>query len=482
MEFIKNSLGFEVSSSYYSNISEWADWWRGFHKPFHRFFELEGEKKVQRDMYTLKMAKKISEDWATILLNEKTTITVDDEQSSVFLMGDENEANGGVFGATNFWSRANALVEKAFYSGTGAIVLHCSNMAISDSNAIVSDDGAQIELCFISAQNIIPLSVANEEIIDVGFVSEYTKAGTEYSYLETHTRDKGKYTVRNFVFKNDNGSLTPAELPEGVLPEITYNTGNPLFAIIRPNIVNQISSGSGMGVSVFANAIDNLKGVDLAFNNFCRDLKLGGKKVFINQQLTHTTPDGATIAPDDVAQQLFSVVGDDIIDGKKYIQEYNPSLRTDENTKAIQAQLDYLSFKCGLGTHHYRFDGGTIVTATQYTGDKQDLVQNASRHYIVIERALVSICRAILWAGREICRQTVNPDAKISVNFDDSYIIDKETERQRDLQEIRDGIRQPWEYRVKWFGEDEDTAKQMIPKSEADFNPFNLTRTNDVDA
>ena len=43
-----------------------------------------------------------------------------------------------------------------------------------------------------------------------------------------------------------------------------------------------------------------------------------------------------------------------------------------------------------------------------------------------------------------------------------SYIIDKESERQRDLQEVRDGLMMDWEYRVKWRGETEDEAKKIL--------------------
>ena len=34
------------------------------------------------------------------------------------------------------------------------------------------------------------------------------------------------------------------------------------------------------------------------------------------------------------------------------------------------------------------------------------------------------------------------------------------------LQEIRDGVRQKWEYRVKFFGEDPETAKAMVGSDE----------------
>lgn len=178
-----------------------------------------------------------------------------------------------------------------------------------------------------------------------------------------------------------------------------------------------------------------------------------------------TDENGNKITPDDVMQQLFSVVGDLPIteNGQNSLMiEYNPSLRVAENKDGIQAQLDYLSFKCGLGTKHYQFNAGTVVTATQYTGDKQELIQNAAKHYISIERALQGVVKAILWAGKEILGQPVNPDAKITINFEDSYVIDKESERLRDLQEIRDGLMQKWEYRMKWKGEDEATAKAMV--------------------
>ena len=50
---------------------------------------------------------------------------------------------------------------------------------------------------------------------------------------------------------------------------------------------------------------------------------------------------------------------------------------------------------------------------------------------------------------------------KTTVCFDDSIIEDSGTERERDRQDVRDGLMQKWEYRVKWYGEDEATAKAM---------------------
>lgn len=144
------------------------------------------------------------------------------------------------------------------------------------------------------------------------------------------------------------------------------------------------------------------------------------------------------------------------------MQEHNPDLRIKDNTDAVQAQLDYLSFKVGFGTKHYQFNSGSIVTATQYTGDKQELLQNAHKHFIHVEAFLYGLLKTLLWIGHNYIDSEVRADAKISVVFDQSPLIDENAERMRDLQEVRDGLMAAYEYRVKWYGETEETAKAMI--------------------
>jgi len=241
----------------------------------------------------------------------------------------------------------------------------------------------------------------------------------------------------------------------------------PLFSVLTPATVNCIDERCGLGVSVYAQAIDCLKGVDLAFNNFCRDLKLGGKKVFINRSLVMRDEAGNVFTPDDVAQQLFVTVGDSDLAEDTMITEHNPSLRTEENSDAVQHQLDYLSFRCGLGTRHYLFSGvqgKAQLTATQYTGERQDLIQNTARHRLIAEKFLLGIARAALWAASEILGVQLDCRTSLSVTFDDSYFIDSESERTRDRAEVAAGLMLPYEYRMKWRGESEETARRKTGK------------------
>ena len=75
----------------------------------------------------------------------------------------------------------------------------------------------------------------------------------------------------------------------------------------------------------------------------------------------------------------------------------------EENIAGIQAALDYLSLRVGFGTKHYQFNSSSIVTATQYNGDKQDLVQNAAKHSIAVGQHVQALVRALLWAGNTRC-------------------------------------------------------------------------------
>ncbi|MDJ0305382.1 phage portal protein [Dehalobacter sp.] len=478
IDYLNKTYKYDLAGDYYEHIMKWKAWWKGFYKPFHHYSERGyNGKLIERKLYTLKMAKKICEDWASILLNEKTEIVIEDKAGSQFILGKDENSDDGVFQENSFWMKANELVEKAFYSGTGAFVLRLEDMKVQGEK-ILRDSKTKIRIEYLTALNIVPLTVKRGKIIDVAFVSEVLLAGEKYVYIETHLLQNGSYTIRNQYFKEEEGVFQEKPLPDGILPEFSTGSDVPLFAILRPNIVNNIDETTGLGISVYADAIDNLEGVDLAFNNFCRDFKLGGKKVFLNEQLTQTDENGNTLTPDDVAQQLFVGMGDGFIDkdgNNNLIHEFNPALRVLENKDGVQAQLDYLSFKCGLGTKHYQFNAGSIVTATQYMGDKQELVQNASKHYIAVEETLKSLVKSILWVGKEVLGIGVNVDTLITVNFDDSYIIDKESERLRDQQEIRDGLMQKWEYRMKWKGEDEETAKKMAGEGLTDDELMNFS-------
>ena len=474
--WLNRSRGWTLEAGYYSYITDWRSWWEGHYPSFHNVRETGLDGKVHvRPMYRLRMAKRICEDWAALLLNDRTTLSVADEASRHWLLGENEQQTGGLLGSLDFWRNANRLCELAFRSGAGAFLLSVTGASM-DEGRFLPAPGAELHLDYLPAECILPLTVQHGRVTEAAFASQVIREGKSCIYLQTHRlvpRPEGgsQYRITNEYFtsqseEGEDAAYQPAPLPSGMSP--SFLTGSPLpwFSLFTPAQVKNLPGGSGLGMAVFAEALDQIKFCDLAFDNYCRDIYLGGKKVFYSKSLLKPVigKDGGVsyLPPDDVRQQLFWQGGDTDPDAKPLWEEYNPDLRTQSNHQAVQDALDFLSFKCGLGTRRYQFQSGGVVTATQYNGDRQDMVQHANRHQTQIEGALLQLCRTLLWAGRTIQGASVDPETALSVNWDDSYIASAEERRQQDKDDALSGFLPRWQYNVRWHGMSEDEAKAAV--------------------
>lgn len=477
IQYLNKSKHWQIQGAYYARIEEWKDWWRGWYAPFHLIRESHLDGSLHgREMYRMKMPKRACEDWASLLLNDKTTVTVKDGASSRWLVGEDDQQTGGQLGELEFWPNANALVELAFRSGTGAFVLGIEGMTVQNGRSSLSPE-AHITMDFLPAECILPLTVRHGRIIDVAFASEVTVGGKSCLYLQTHQLKKDGYHITNEYFtsreeSSESADYQPAPLPSGMAASFVTGSHVPWFSTFSPNIVKIYPEGPGLGMSVFAEALDQAKQCDLAFDNYCRDIFLGGKKVIYNRDLVKRWVDekgeSHFAAPDVMRQQLFLAPEGGDPDGDPEWHEYNPDLRVQDNSRAVQDALDYFSFKVGLGTRHYQFDSGSVKTATEYTGDRQDMVQHANRHQIKIECALRQIFRSMLWVGKNVLGADVDPETPVTINFDDSYITDAQTRRAQDKDDALSGFIPKYRYNMEWRGMSEEEAKAAVQEATAE--------------
>ena len=256
ISYLNKKLKANISNEYYTYIQTWRAWWENYVEEVHSYKERGVDNSTRkRKLFRLGMAKRISEDWAALLLNEKTTIEVEHKPSSEFLQG--KEGTGGVLGYNNFWSEGNELVEKAFAYGTGAFIARAEGAKISTDGKIIPDDKCKVGIDYVDAMSIIPLSVKKSKITECAFVSQFTNRGKECCYIETHIiGPEGNYIIENEYLLIDGLQLKPMELPEGMAAKIDTGSSFPWFAIIYPNIANNIRCNNGMGLSVYANALD----------------------------------------------------------------------------------------------------------------------------------------------------------------------------------------------------------------------------------
>lgn len=481
---ILKDKGYSVSDDivkYYNDIELWHEWWKGYVAKFHKYVVIDdtGTTSLEFKRKHLNMAKKCCEDWANLLLNDKTRIDVDGDSNSEtqkFLSGDETEQNEGVLGRSHFWKNGNRAVEREFAQGTVCAILQLVN-ATTDGVSLNAED---IKIKFIKdARMIVPLTYDDDEIIDIAIASQFVKNKERYIYLQIYEhQDDDRYLVSNGYYQiTETGEgYSQVENMNGEV-ESYYMPCKPFF-IMTPNIENNVSDVP-LGLSIYANAIDNLKGIDLAFDNMFNDTLLGKKKVFMTQSSmlmktdVYVDEQGVKkdrIIPDvqgTLEKTLYVNVGEKIDpSAPPFMQEYNPSLRTQENKDSIQFYLNLFSNSVGLGQSRYKFDVQTMNTATEAKISMKDLTESVWKQRIQIQEVLKDMARSILIIGKEYCGANVDTEAKISIIFDDTMFNDEEAERLRFMQEISAGIKQKWEYRVKFEGEDEETARKMTGEEE----------------
>lgn len=448
-----------VPEEFYTKVQEWKSWYVGDVKGFHRYKVRNGTSVVRCKRFTLNMGKKISEDWANLLMNEKVVITLEGSKEQEFV--------DRIFEENNFRVKSNEMQEKAFSLGTVAFIPRVVGMKATEEGPIPGS-ASGIVMDYVTVEHIWPLAWKNGIITECAFDSIVTVNGEDYCYLQIHHKVNGLYDIENRIYRYRSGNVDSEAALEEVpgferVPQVVH-TGSDRrqFVIDRPNISNNFDDNIPLGISVFANAVDVIKGVDVAYDSYVNEFVLGKKRIMVKPSALSYLDGEPVFDSDDL---VFYVLPEDTQEGA-VITPIDMTLRTQEHNTGIQDQLNLLSSKCGFGETYYRFDGGSVATATQVISENSTMFRTIKKHEIILEQVLVELCRIILRLGNTAMNAGLNEDVEISIDFDDSIIEDKQSDFSRDMQLLNAGIMNDWEFRAKWMNEDEETAKKMLPKME----------------
>ena len=393
-------------------------------------------------------------------MNEKVKITLEGQKEQEFI--------DKVLTENNFSVKANEMQEMKSALGTVAYVPRVVGQEISESGEIVPGNASGLVLDYVTIENIYPLSWQNGYISECAFSSAVTRDGKDYVYLQIHRKeDNGNYVIENRIFNNSSEMLSEERLEnvkgfEKVPPLVHTGSSKRQFVIDRLNIANNYNYLLPTGISVYANAIDVMQGVDIAYDSYVNEFRLGKKRIMVKPSASKYLDGQPVFDTNDVA---FYVLPEDTGDGS-IITPIDMTLRTAEHNTGIQDQLNILSSKCGFGETYYRFNGGSVATATQVISENSTMFRTIKKHEIILNDVLVELCRILLRLGNTAMNSGLDEEVEISIDFDDSIIESKEQDFQRDMQMLNAGIMNDWEFRMRWFNEDEETAKDALPKAQ----------------
>lgn len=457
-----------LNPTFYRQIEVWRSWYNSNVRKFHKYKVYRGNgTSVNCTRYSLGMAKKVCEDMADLLLNEKVTITVADQTTDTFVKN--------VLESNTWEELGNEFQEWKAALGTVAYVVYIKDAVVDEAGNMT---GGTVGINYVEAAHIYPTSWQNKVITECIFTFPKTYKRKKYVHFQYHKIEdvpgegRKQYVIENTVVENTTGAgkeLTPEEWEEipafsGLAERIETGSDQALFIIDRLNTVNNADDDSTnpMGVALFANGIDVIRKIDLEYDSYANEFSLGRKRIFVAPEFLTTQGGDAVFDPQDTV--FYELPEDYFKESKEAMHEVNMELRIEEHSQAINDDLNWLSFKCGFGTDRYKFEGGQVKTATEVISENSDMYRTLQKHELVLNRVLIQLIQTIIRAGISIGIPGLQENTAVTITFDDSIIQDKEAERQSDRQDVAMGAMSLAEYRAKWYGETLEKAQQNLPE------------------
>ena len=319
----------------------------------------------------------------------------------------------------------------------------------------------------------------NGEIVGAIFASHTSEGNDHFTRLEYHrfegAGENGKlYKITNKAFKNQISGEGKVNLGKPVplqsisawahmAEEVSIaKLEKPLFAYYRIPGANTIDSGSPLGLSVFANAIPELKALDIAVSRKNTEVEDSKHITFVGQTIVQNAANRGVELP-----RFVKGLGMGISDGEtSAIHEHVPTLLTDQRIKDINFNLSLAGVKCGFSEGVFVMDGQTgMITATQVESDDRDTIQTIKSDRDALRDALT---QAFYGADAIATLYGMAPlgEYEINFNFGDityNYEEDKAAWRAYAMQ----GWVPKWLYFVKFEGMSEEEAKAVTAEAEA---------------
>ena len=461
-DFLTRNYGYntEVKDVIKTYVEQWKSWYVGNVRSFHNYFIYNGNVKRKQHRFSMNMAKQISEDWSDILWSEKCKISMKDDQSQKQFDELTNKLD--------LYSVINQLLEKSGALGTAGAVVSVYDLKENEDSMILDVSEAKSRIDLVDIDWIYPLTWNNKEITECAFGSVEYRNGVKYVILSVHKiADDKNYHIYNHLFKETGGTLT--EITEQVDTIKDFNTKSDVkwFAIFKPLLTNNLFNNSPFGISHYANAIDNLKAVDICFDELKNEILNGRRRTFARADMFNYDNGEQKLVfdPSDISiyQLPKGATKDDLI------QTESDDLRTDKQIGSLNINLNMLGNMVGFGENHYHFDGTNLSTATAVVSSNSKLFRRKKKLEVGYESSIYDLIKGLCYASSTFGQYNINTEDMV-VQFDDSIIEDKEAEANRAMREINAGVLSKVEYRMKIFGETEEIAQEKIKEID-DENP-----------
>lgn len=359
---------------------------------------------------------------------------------------------------------------------------------IEDDESLSSKDPLpkyEFEFDFVQADKFFPMAFNSEgKITEAAFIQQKVDKDKLYTRLEYHKLEGRSVTVQNFAFVSNNVDMMGSnnilsselklgkEIPLTDVPEwsslepvVTIDeVDRPLFAYLKMPEANTIDTNSPIGVSCYSRVVRLIRDADEQYSRLLWEFEGGELAVDVDRDALRPETDsyGNIISKVPTKQQrLFRKVD---LNSEETYEVFSPALRDASLINGLNTILTRIEDATGLSR-------GTISdvnysearTATELKILKQRSFQTNKD----IQESLRDALEDVIYAMDVYCDlYDVTEDGRyeVSFEFDDSILIDSETELEKRMSMLSAGITSKVELRMWYFGETENQAKEALQK------------------
>lgn len=372
-------------------------------------------------------------------------------------------------------------------------IRHWAEYGCAYGTVFIKPNGESLDV--FTPADVMIVDYDNQEIKGIIFKDCYTVGRKYYTRLEYHrfveaTVD-GVTTYPYYVSNRAYVSKSPQSIGNKIdlkqtkwadlmadTPPILKANGEkldgPLFGVLRTPQANNVDISTPLGLPVFAEGIEELGDLDVAYSRNAGEIKDSQKIALLDDRLL--MPSGTPVSAMSprgmenrrnemkLPHYVKNVFGQD---EKEFYQEINPQLNTDARLAGINALLSQLSYKCGFSSGYFVFNEKTgMVTATQVEADDRRTIQFIKDVRDKLEDCLNGVIYALNVFADLYGLAPVGVH-KVTYDFGD-ITYNREEDRARWWQYVVQGKVPAWLYFVKFEGMTESEAKAMVKEAQPD--------------
>ena len=343
------------------------------------------------------------------------------------------------------------------------------------------DYHAQFEFDYIQADGFYPLAFnASGRMTEAAFIQKKIDKDTTYSRIEYHKLVGKKVTIINLAYKSNKmlKGLQPGtetdlgiEIPLTDVPEwaalqpktVIEGVDRLLFAYFKMPDANTIDTYSPLGVSGYSRVVNLIKDADYQYSRLLWEFEGGELAVDVDRDaLKITDENGRDITTRPVMQErLFRKVD---LNAEDTYNVFSPALRDDSFLNGLNAILVRIEDSIGMSRGTI---SNTPLNEAKTATELKILKQISYATNKDIQDALEDTLKDVVYIMDIMCSlYKITPEGEYECSFewDDSILVDIETELSKRLTLMQSGLSSKLETRMWYFNETENQAKAALQK------------------